>query len=452
MSRAGSDWLCTRNIHLYVAGASGDDSNDGSVAAPLKTLVEAESRIPTLGQLFHDVLIDIVEPGTYALPSFRPRIYQTGQIYIRAIPTTVVRASSAALAGTTAQSIKASGLATDQYIDAFVRILTGAAAGQRRLIKTNTATDIFPVRDFSVAPAQGDLYEIVTPLVTLTGGTSTSLPTLNGTSVRIHALTLAFELTLNFENFIIDKQVLVNGRVVFWQCQTTSTGILLPRDGHAMCGADSSAVRGAVGPTRVYGGSEKDWLGNGLAHQFNQEPDAGGLYGYINATHGLFIRNFPYTQICGGNIRGDHTTVDGPNVVAFFGGDAGAIPQLLDGPAQNTGTLRVRNGAACVLQRGSIAAQSGDIGVGVTAHGFLDIVGLSSAVQIAGNTFGVHARYGGRVHLHEANPAITHTSLSPGTANYAVGEVPDTAASIPNVGDVLVPSSRNDGSIIERVE
>lgn len=441
-------------VSLYV-DAAGSDVNDGlSPATPLLTLAEVDRRLPM--SIEHDVLVTVQSVGIFAMPSWRPRLYRGGQIYVRATPVTTVLASTAALSGTGVSVIKSSGLTIDQYIDNWIRMLSGAAVGQRRLIKSNTATDIVPVRDFSVAPAAGDLYTIETPLVVLQGDNGVLIPTLRGTLDRILSLTVSFEPSLNFENFVLDRQMYIVGRVVFWQCKTLVTGILLSRGGgNAMLGADSSVLRGAVAPSRVYGGGEKDWLGTGLVHQFNQEPDAGGFYGFVNATHGLFIRNVPYTQIIGGNIRGDHTTVDGYGVFCFFGSDAAAVVQMIDGPVQNTGTLRVRNGAWCTLQRISLVGQSGDIGIGVTAGGTLDVLGALSivSVTIVGNTYGIHARSGGRVFTHEAAPNITHTSVNVGTANLAVGEVPtvNNAASLPNVGDVLVAPS-GDGSMMTRVE
>jgi hypothetical protein len=344
--------------------------------------------------------------------------------------------------------LKSTGLVADQYIDCFVRMLTGAAAGQRRMIKTNTTTDITPVRDFNPAPIAGDTYDIVTPVAVIQGANAAAIPALHGAEPRIHSLLVNFEPTLNFENFVIDRQLYYVGRVAFWQCSTTSAGILLSRNGHALLGADSSAgFRGSVGPSRVYGGSETAWLGNGLVHNFNQEPDGGGFYGYLNATHGLFIRNFPYTQICGGNIRGDHTTIDGIGVCAFFGGDPSGQVRVIDGPAQNSGALRVRNGAQCALQRISIVGQAGDIGCAVTVGSMLDIMFSGTTnIQITGGTYGLQVRNGSKAFTHEAAPSITG-----GTANLAAGETPATAASVPTVGGVLL-SPNNDGALITRVE
>jgi len=189
--------VCQRAITLYVA-ASGSDGNPGLTSAfPLKTLVEAERRLPYL--LEHDVLIDVIEAGTYVLPAFQRREYRC-QVWVRATPATTIRASTAALAGSTSSLIKSSGLVTDQYVDYWVHVLTGAAAGDYRLIRNNTATDIIPVRDFSAAIGTGDTYEIVDALVQLTPDIQKNL----FGPPHVAVPTLRFEPCLNFENFVFD--------------------------------------------------------------------------------------------------------------------------------------------------------------------------------------------------------------------------------------------------------
>jgi len=435
-------------LHIYVA-ASGDDANSGTLEAPVKTLAEALTRLPLIGPLYHDCLIDIVEAGTYDLPEIPPRDYATGQLYIRATPQTVNLASTAALAGSSAQLVKSSGLTVDQFIDKWIHILTGAAAGDYRLIKTNTATDITPVRDFSAAIATNDRYEIVEPLVVLQ---PSALRPVHGDEYCA-VPTARFELGLNFENIAFDGAASTgfsfDGRVVFWRCvfgTLTSLAPISRSTSQAMLGIDR-AVSGvaAIGPQRVYGGAPTAYLGCGIVSKFNQEPEGGGWYGYANTQHGLHIRNHVFALIAGGNIRGDHCTIRGNGVVAQIGLDTAGTPQITDGLAQSTGVLRVWDSAYCTLQRGVVTANTGDVGIGVERGGTIDITGLSTAVQVNGSTYGIHCRRGNaKAFLHEGAPAITG-----GTAKYAVGEVPTTSNSLPNAGDVL---AGNDGSIIERVE
>jgi hypothetical protein len=446
--RPGSDLVSARPLHLYVA-ASGDDSNPGTQEAPVKTLTEAMTRLPQLGPIYHDCLIDVVEAGTYELPEIPPRDYATGQLYIRATPQTTVLASTPALTGSSAQIVKSAGLVADQFIDKWIHVLGGAAAGDWRLIKTNTATDITPVRDFTAAIAANDRYEIVEPLVVLQ---PSPLRPVHGDEYCA-VPTARFEPGLNFENFVFDSAppsgVSFDGRLVFWRCVFgTLTGLapLSRSTAQALLGIDRAVGSvAAIGPQRVYGGTPTAYLGCGIVSKFNQEPEGGGWYGYFNSQHGLHVRNHIFALIAGGNIRGDHCTVRGNGVVAQIGLDTAGTPQITDGPAQNTGSLRVWEAAYCILQRGVVTANAGDIAIGVERAGTIDITGLSAAVQVNGSTYGIHCRRGhAKAFLHESAPAITG-----GTAKYAVGETPTTSNSLPNAGDVL---AGNDGSIIERVE
>jgi hypothetical protein len=424
---------------LVVDVATGSDNNSGTAAAPLATLIEAERRLPFL--IDHDVEIRVVGSGTYTMPSFRQRVYRLGQIYVHATPVTTLLGSTLAGSGSGVSVVKSTGLATDQYRDEFIHILSGAAAGQRRMIKTNTATDIVPVRNFTVAVAAGDAYEILRPSVTLLGGTGVASPLVHGTLIPVVSIATNFEPTLNFENFLIDRTTFVTGRVGFWQCRTTAIGILTARAGSPLCGTDG-LLRGAVAPFLVYGGAEKDWFGAGLAHQFNEEPDVGGTFGFVSSAHGCFIRFGTYTQIFGGNIRDDHTTIDGANTSCALGGDAGAQLQISDGQA--TGALRVRNGAACQLLNCRVDG-SGTICVAVESGGVLNITGLTSTnVQLVGGTYGIHARRALRA-LYARSFTRDHGATTP----IAVGEIPTTSAAFANVGDAITSV---DLSVITRVE
>lgn len=438
-----------RPLHIYVAGTSGDNSNLGTVpSSPVKTLTEALTRLPVVGPLYHDVLIDVVEAGTYELPEIAFRDLAGGQIYIRATPVTTNLASTPALAGSSAQTIKTTGLTTDQYIDKWVHVLSGLAAGDYRLVKTNSATDITPVRDFSAAIAAGDQYEIVEPLVVLTPST---LRPVHGPE-HCAVPTLRFELALNFENFVFDavgSAVFFDGRVCFWRCvfgTSTSLAPISRSTTQALLGIDRG-VSGvaAIGPQRVYNCQPTSYAGCGIVSKFNQEPEGGGWFGYANTQHGLHVRNHIFACIVGGNIRGDHCTVRGNGVVLLIGLESVATPFITDGPAQNSGVLRSWEGALCTLQRGVVVANSGNVGIVAERDGIVDITGLSSAVQVTGSTYGIQCRRGNaRAFLHEAAPAVTG-----GTAKYAVGETPTTSNSLPNVGDNIISS---DGSLIERVE
>jgi hypothetical protein len=436
---------------VYVDGQTGLDTNDGATpATALKTLTEAELRTAALC-FDTDIQIVVLTTGTYACPSFRPRLFRAGQLYVRAVPQTTILASTAALVGSTVTTIKSSGLVVDQFIDFWIHVLTGAAAGDYRLIKDNSATDITPVRNFSAAVAQGDLYEIVDAVTVLDGSI---FPVLYGTPTSLGSA-FTFAPTLNFENFVVDKAVVCDGRVAWWRCKSTTTGLILATNGAAtqiLLGVDGSIspagvfAFGGYGPQRVYNGGSKAYLGAGLAYYSREEPDAGGFFGYVNATDGLYLRNHPYTQLLGGRSRDDHVTVEGAGARLVVGGDPFGSYQMENG--QQTGILRVWRGAACTFSKGTLVG-TGVNGIGVTVEsgGLFELTGLATAISISVQGYGIVARRGGgNALLNEAAPAITA-----GIAKYAVGEAPTTSNSLPNVGDTLAPAANDDGSRITRV-
>lgn len=172
-------------IDLYVRNDIGDDANPGTIVSPLKTLAAAESRIPDI--VDHDVVVHLgAHPTTgWVWATLRKRLGTARIIFIgdgAGKPGddgfTELLSSTAALAGSGLDVIKSSGLPTayyqplsafapprGYYFGATIEILTGDAAGDRRDVWMNTATDIIPVCSFTSAVAEGDLYRIVLPSV-----------------------------------------------------------------------------------------------------------------------------------------------------------------------------------------------------------------------------------------------------------------------------------------------
>jgi uncharacterized protein (DUF736 family) len=173
-----NDLITTATMNIYVRAITGNDNNAGTITAPLKTLAAAEAKIPYIVE--HDVIIHTgLHTGYgYEWPIFRERC-GSGRIWVvgdgGGAPGddgfTEVVASTAALAGSTADVIKSSGLdATKRggagaLLGLTVEVLDGAAEGDRRDIAYNTATDIVPVAPFSAVVATGDHYRIVKPSV-----------------------------------------------------------------------------------------------------------------------------------------------------------------------------------------------------------------------------------------------------------------------------------------------
>jgi len=178
---AANSWIIAsinetyEEMDIYVRAADGSDSNLGTISEPLATLTEAVNRIPF--HVNHAIRIHVA-PHTgsgYIRPNIRQKVLSQN-IYIigdggggSSDGFTEILSSTAALAGSSNLLIKTSGLSTTEYggfgeyWGKTIEILTGAAAGDRRTIRNNTATDIYPNTPFSATISTGDTYRIVEP-------------------------------------------------------------------------------------------------------------------------------------------------------------------------------------------------------------------------------------------------------------------------------------------------
>jgi len=167
----------TGALNLYVRDADGDDTNDGLTAStPVKTMQAAIDKVPLT--INHPVYVHIGEHSGagYTWPKFAGRTYNDVLCLLGdggGGPTdglTVTLTTEAAAAGTNAGMIVSStgGHTVNEFRGHVVEILTGACAGYKRTIHSNTATDIIFVNDTDwqgLVPAQGDQFRIVRPAV-----------------------------------------------------------------------------------------------------------------------------------------------------------------------------------------------------------------------------------------------------------------------------------------------
>lgn len=98
---------------------------------------------------------------------------------------TEVEAPAASQAGTGAGVVVGAGYVAGGQRGNAIEVLSGAAAGQRRTVVDNTATDLIPARNFDPAPAPGDTFRVVQPAVVFTGF-DTSNVWIQGCGVRQH--------------------------------------------------------------------------------------------------------------------------------------------------------------------------------------------------------------------------------------------------------------------------
>jgi hypothetical protein len=174
--RAASVSETTDALHLYVNGDTGSDENSGrSADKPKETLQAVFDLIPTV--VHHDVAVHcrgtISVDGSNILSKFIPDSPFPGQIIVDGGPGVNIVDGPRTSTGSSVSSLSDSGAGwtPDEHAGKWVQILTGAAAGQTRMIWKHDATTITPGRDWSADPGTGISFQIVEPSTVIQGGT-----------------------------------------------------------------------------------------------------------------------------------------------------------------------------------------------------------------------------------------------------------------------------------------
>jgi len=166
------------SIDIYVAASYGSDGNDGSKSYPLKSYAAAVAKIPSFVK--HTVTIHLApHPGNgYDLVPIENKSVSAGAaIHVTGDDNfTEIIPATGALLGSSDVAVASAALPVDAYLGKTIEILTGAAAGDRRSIRNNTATSIVPVAKFTAAVAPGDSYRIVEPAVRLSLPSTSAFP------------------------------------------------------------------------------------------------------------------------------------------------------------------------------------------------------------------------------------------------------------------------------------
>lgn len=155
-------------LDIYVDELLGDDGNDGSILAPVRTLLKVDTMIPFW--VDHRVTIHL-NAQTYNAPSrgwwLSSRVLRGGYIEVladeawdAAVYTQI--ATGAAQAGTDATTVfHGQALTTNQWRGYTIEFTSGPAAGQRRTICWNTANELDPGIWFTNGgPVAGDTYRV----------------------------------------------------------------------------------------------------------------------------------------------------------------------------------------------------------------------------------------------------------------------------------------------------
>lgn len=163
-------------MDIYVRAADGNDSNPGTSVLPLATIQAAIYKIPQ--NVNHTVRIHV---GPHTGSGYDPpeihNLNLQANIWIigdggggSSDGFTEIVASATAQSGSTNLLLRTTGgLSASEYygfgvhFGRTIEILTGAAAGDRKTIRNNDTTDIYPSLPFSAAISNGDTYRIIDP-------------------------------------------------------------------------------------------------------------------------------------------------------------------------------------------------------------------------------------------------------------------------------------------------
>jgi hypothetical protein len=172
LSRWSDSVSTAARTDLYVA-TTGDDDNPGTDSErPLLTLAAAIQKVPPV--VDHEVVIHFASGDYEWGPTVGPFLLRrplviigdgAGQVGDDGF--TVLQATKAADAGSGLRVVvdPDGGLVVNAYSGKTIEILTGAAAGDRRTIHSNTATNIVPSAAFTAAVSASDQFRIVEPAV-----------------------------------------------------------------------------------------------------------------------------------------------------------------------------------------------------------------------------------------------------------------------------------------------
>jgi len=449
-------------IDLYVR-TTGDDNNPGTAALPLLTVTEAVRRLDSLAKItgVNGVGATVhVGAGTFQWTMGLGPFFLSEALFfigdggglVGDDGFTVLLASTAALAGSGLAVVKSSGLTVNQYRGKTIQILSGAAAGDRRTIRNNTATDIIPSGNFSAAIATNDTYRILepncflefessataTPLTTdfppiakSCGGTVAQVDT-NGTGTATVAPSIYF-INFRFQNRTGDADptariCIIDSAVTFFGVElnavTSKTMIpVVDKTSILQAGMDflASTLCLAVRPFEAgLATSRTSWSGWGVSGQ-----GAGSILwnatarfmGYIVETHSLSIEDCEW-RACGGSVLADAAMI-----IARWGHftclTSGAPTFLIrsEATAASTAALLVRGNGQAQLLNCTIEKQNQGFAILVRGDGGVvnaipGQVGLGTGVTLTGETSGtaptnaICVTYGGQL-SYIATPTIS---------------------------------------------
>lgn len=428
---SGGDPNVPQGNRTYYVSSTGDDTANGlTQATAFLTIDHAISLIPfEVAAVYEVVILDV---GPFAWNGVPPRTYRdNGVIYVRSdvdddsLVNGLQPATAATGASTTTVVKAAAGWVVDGFVGKWVEIVVsgGAAQGDIRQIHSNTADTIVPVVRFSAAPSANCTFRVFEPSTEIDGNISSGFFSFNGpaTAVDLAATGLGIE-RLKFLCNGGGDGIRTQGRVSFYVCSM---------DGHLGQLTNAASVGDTVTSplwSQVVLGIDAKMPSLIHALALNSAYNGAGVLMTAGIFGGWIV------SPCVGYLCATDVLVQIVAGKTWFRGGRFILGLTVSGLRNNTVV------SAPMIDTGAKLTIDGP-GLNVNHPGAL--CEFVTAVVIVGATYGVRARFGGRV-VCSGNP----TNVTGGVANLAAGEVPATAAALAAIGDFI---SELDGSVIQRV-
>lgn len=455
--------VTVEDFYVRTPANGGDDTNEGTAAAPFATLQRALEEVERTqgGAVIH------VGSGTYQAPIFRNLygpvvLFGDGGGDGADDGLTELQGSTAAGAGTGAALIDGA-FGAGAFDGKCVEMLDGAAAGYRRTITQTLVGGLVPLKEYvDAVPAPGDNFRVVEPAVII-DGLNLGVPliqkcgavdaqVLDGIN-PISAVGAVNQVAegVYFCNIMVDGGVGA-GQVTVVDSQLHLYGVegfdsfTLSCNNSMLCvGSDDTANAHANNLATLLGIGRDQFAGYGA---FLDSPPNGLAYRMARSTFVGFIQQ-PEQLYLG--LGGSLATIMGGRVRQVLGQDTAHIfVTLNDAPIMNIGEggtplgVHAVAGAQIDLQNDGIVIDATTDGIRVQQGG---IVWSNGGLSATGTTNAANASQGGTLYLR-GDPA---TGTWAGAAAFRVSATETAVVAAFAALDGTLAAAVLNGSVVTRV-